>query len=407
MVWLQFSHAQLGQPGILKLGDSVALYSEELLDDLLARFPNDDRLPPDLRSAGPNDLRNVWFHHLVPAAERPGAPRSYLRVEVAAMGRQERLAEAREVAEFLVAFGALGDANHDLWLLSDSYLVRGWQSTTAGVAVNADRARGQFSTDMVPLNLERHAAALGRHLPFRSPQFRLAGRLLVWLRQASAAGSPAQVVLCDRVVEQVSGWAGFSDHRRFTDSNLRSSWIYTRIRNEIQFAYRQLLDAVGGSLALRAVIEPREPRPAHAPRNYFGSTNLKAILENIDALAETELPPGRTAPVVARLRDRVSSRCTIVSWLDELGAEFDQRNAQLRRTRNALMHGGPIVLPVVMHVAPYAMALASHAIFPALDCLMEDQDLVDGFVAKQAELRRCFASLRAGEPIEIALFFDG
>jgi hypothetical protein len=53
---------------------------------------------------------------------------------------------------------------------------------------------------------------------------------------------------------------------------------------------------------------------------------------------------------------------------------------------------------------PFAMSLAYHAIGPAVDLLLEDRDLVDGFVDKSAEITRCFARLREGVPMSEARF---
>jgi hypothetical protein len=59
-------------------------------------------------------------------------------------GSTERLAAAREIAEFLVAYGALGGDNNDLWALGDSCLVRGWQMSPGAKAISHERARMQF-----------------------------------------------------------------------------------------------------------------------------------------------------------------------------------------------------------------------------------------------------------------------
>jgi hypothetical protein len=413
VVWLEYLQATLGWPPILKLGESVSLYNHDFLRSMVHQAPNDTRLPDDLRQVGGDDPDLLWFdaHDPVQAVRADhrvnGDPRVFLRVDLPAMGRAQRLAEAREIAEFLVAYGGMGDDNPDLWVLGDSYFVRGWQMTTGATFVNEQQARLQFPADGTALRLGRSADELGRHLPFRDPQLRLAGRLLVWLRHANSTSAAAQVVLCDRVIEQVCGWAGFTKPATFTDAVLKPSWIYTRIVNAVQNSYRQLRYSPVGRHELWSAIELNEPHPPHAPHNYFGSTNLKAILENLDKLIAITPPNPDTSLGLIRLRDHLANGAAARAWLDDVKDEFDHRNGRLRRTRNALMHGGPIVMPIVDHVSPFSLALATHAIGMAVELLLDDRDLVDGFVDRQNNLRRCFALLGEGVAPTEALFWDG
>lgn len=414
VVWLEYLQASLGWPRSLKLGEAVSLYNHDFLRPMVHQAPNDARLPDDLRRVGGDDPDPdlLWFdahdpEQAVRADHRvDGDPRVFLRVDLPAMGRAQRLAEAREIAEFLVAYGGMGDDNPDLWVLGDSYFVRGWRMATGATFVNEQQARLQFPTDGTALRLGRSADKLGRHLPFRDPQLRLAGRLLVWLRHANSTAAPAQVVLCDRVIEQVCGWAGFTKPATFTNAVLKPSWIYTRILNAAQNSYRQLRYSAVGQHELWSAIELNEPHPPHAPDNYFGSTNLKSILENLDKLIAITPPNPDTSLGLIRLRDHLANGAAARAWLDDLEDEFDQSNGRLRRTRNALMHGGPIVMPIVDHVSPFSLALATHAIGMAVELLLDDRDLVDGFVDRQNNLRRCFALLGEGVAPTEALFSD-
>ena len=415
VVWLEYLQASLGWPPILELGESISLYNGDFLRSMVHQSPTDARLPDDLRQVAGTDRGSdlLWFDAFDPEqAVRAdfhvdGDPRVFLRLDLPAMGSAQRLAEARELAEFLVAYGAMGEDNSDLWVLGDSYFVRGWETSTAASFVNEEQARLHFSTDGTALRLGRSAEKLGRHLPFRDPQLRLAGRLLVWLRHANATSAPAQVVLSDRVIEQVCGWAGFTQPSTFTNAVLKLSWIYTRIVNEVHNSYRQLRYSSVGQHALWRTIELNEPAPAHAPHNYFGATNLKAILENLDKLIAITPPNPDVSLGLIRLRDRLADGAAARAWLDDLEDDFDHRNGRLRRTRNALMHGGPIVMPIVDHVSPFSLALATHAIGMAVELLLDDRDLTDGFLDRQNKLRRCFTLLREGGAPSEALFWDG
>lgn len=200
------------------------------------------------------------------------------------------------------------------------------------------------------------------------------------------------------------GW--FHQPATFTDAVLKPSWIYTHIVNAIQNSYRQLRYFPVGQHELRSAIELNDPQPPHAPHNYLGSTNLKAILENLDKLGAITPPNPDLSLGLIRLRDRLASGAAARAWLDDLEDEFDHRNGRLRRTRNALMHGGPIVMPIVDHVSPFSLALATHAIGIAVALLLGERDLIDGFIDRQNNLRRCFARLREGVAPTEALFWS-
>jgi hypothetical protein len=70
------------------------------------------------------------------------------------------------------------------------------------------------------------------------------------------------------------------------------------------------------------------------------------------------------------------------------------------------MHGGPLVRPAVDHVSHFALALARHAITPAIELMLADKDLIDGFLDQQQHLASSEALLRAGEPASEALFWN-
>jgi hypothetical protein len=58
----------------------------------------------------------------------------------------------------------------------------------------------------------------------------------------------------------------------------------------------------------------------------------------------------------------------------------------------------------VNHVSEFSMSLAYLAIGPAVNLLLKDRDLVDGFLDNGADIARCFARLRQGLPMTEALF---
>jgi hypothetical protein len=408
VVWLMFRNASLFAPWMLELGQHAVLYQGDFLLSLLADAPDDPRLPDDLRSPAHPHMDRGWFDR-PSAARRGGASVDmyvFLRLSLPSAPRRQLLAEAREIAEFLPAFGDLAADNHDLWALGDSHLVRGWQQHTAYEPVNPDLARTRFPGDGTALHLFRNAEALGAHIPFPSDQLQTAARLVVWLRQASGSDNPAQVVLCDRVIEQIGDWAGVSEPHRFVSEFIRPVWIQQRVRSQILNAYLSLRHTQQATGSMPKGIAIEEARPPHSPRSYRPSINLKRVVESLDELIAVADPCGGTAEALDQLRARLADKPAVARWLDELGTEFHRRNAALRRNRNALMHGGPLVRSAVDHVSQFALALAYHAITPAIELMLVDKDLVDGFLDQQQHLASVEALLRAGKPASEALFWD-
>jgi hypothetical protein len=321
VIWLEYLQADLHWPPTLSLGPAVTLYQDKFLRPTVHQNPSDERIPEELRDQDSREMLLSWLHAYDPAEavradyEFPGDPRVYLRLVLNAMPPGELLRTARETAEFLPAFGGLAGDNHELWILGDGYHVPGFMSSTAAMTVNTDTAREQLRFDATAVHLARQADALGRHLPLNTPELRLAGRLLVWLRQTGATDNPAQVVLCDRVFEQVSGWAGISELRRFTSDWLKPAWVYNQILNAIRSGYDAFRNATHWQHPLQDRIETRTSEPDHSPGNWLGGINLKAVLTNLDDLIGSA-PEGSDAAIdLTRLRDPTTDGAATRAWL--------------------------------------------------------------------------------------------
>jgi hypothetical protein len=411
VVWLEYLQARLHHPWILPLGPSVTLYAHDFLRPTIHQAPNDDRIPDEL-GKDPTGFLASWLDADDPEKavlanhEVYGDPRVFLRIELDEMPPTRLLATARETAEFIVAFGSLAADNHDIWLLSDSHHIVEHVSSTSASMVNLDKARDQLAVDETAVELARHADALGRHLPLRTPELHIAGRLLVWLRQAVANDNPARLVLCDRVVEQVCGWAGIARPARFVTEFLRPAWIYEQVRRSVQTSYRQLNSDVRGKHPLTSVIETDTGRPPYSVAVHLPTINLKTVLERIDELIDIAPDESEARVRLDELRQRTADQSAAKRWLDELGEAFDKRNARLRRTRNALMHGGPPVTSNIDEVAGFSTTLASFAIGTAVQLLLDDKDVIDGFLDQQQNCLRCFSQLRSGTPASEALFWS-
>jgi hypothetical protein len=211
--------------------------------------------------------------------------------------------------------------------------------------------------------------------------------------------------LCDRVVEQVCGWAGIARPARFVTEFLRPAWIYDQVRRLIQISYRQLNSDMRGQHPLTSVIETDTGRPPYSVAVHLPSVNLKTVLEHLDELIEIAPDTAEAHVRLHELRQRIADQSAAKRWLAELGEAFDKRNSRLRRTRNALMHGGPLVASNIDEVAGFSTTLAYIALGTAVSLLLDDKDIIDGFLNRQQNHLRCFSQLRAGNPASEALFW--
>ena len=230
----------------------------------------------------------------------------------------------------------------------------------------------------------------------------------MWLRQATANDNPARLVLCDRVAEQVCGWAGVMQRERFVTHFLRPTWVYEQIRSAINAGYRQLYsDMRGEAHRLTSVIETDAGRPPYSVAVHLPSINLRAVLEHVDDLINIAPDSSEARVRLEELKQRTVDQSAAKRWLDELEEKFDKSNARLRRARNALMHGGPLVTSSIDGVAHFSTNLAYMALGVAVNLLLNGDDITDGFLDQQQNHLRCFSQLREGVPASDALFRAG
>ena len=276
-------------------------------------------------------------------------------------------------------------------LLGDSCLVLADGATYHGSVPGALKGNPQ-KLDEVELVGDRtlsilrsEADALGSKLPATDPQLQAAGKLLGWLRHAASAPAPARLVLTDRVIEQVSGWAGISDRSRFTREHLQPAWAYNRIREEIVSATVQAITAIrfspDGDQKYLDVLNNGDL--AYKPGE---SIDLAGVLRQIDWLLAL-LPAGH--PPEARLRavrDKTVAGQATAAWWDKLAGDFMRIERRANRTRNALVHGGPIASRTVDAVVNFREAIARDAMAGAIYALMRDVNPVDHFIGRRDRL---------------------
>jgi hypothetical protein len=118
---------------------------------------------------------------------------------------------ARRTADAIAGLASLYGTRPRLWELDDSYVVStedgsGGSAFAAPPAARLDvEDQAALSNDHTARELADLAETLGPHLPVGDAAISHAATLLSWLRSARAAPAAPRVLLCGRVVEQVTG----------------------------------------------------------------------------------------------------------------------------------------------------------------------------------------------------------
>jgi hypothetical protein len=416
IVWLRFIFARVLQ-GWLDIGPAVRIYRGEWLRSALDAPEPHDELPPEATADG------FWLKtfcqerdDLPDERERPVA---YLRVDVGDELLSRAVSVARDTAQALASLGILYGAEPTLWRLDDSYICyadgrpAGASSGPPVVESPTFQERIAVPRDRTAEGLEELADRLGTHLPVRDPAIHAAATLLGWMREARVSPAPLRLVLFDRVVETACGWAGIQSTSRFVRDALIPWWAYSRIRGAIQSAGFAV--AWGGG---RASVVAGSPGHAawqeilgHAPLEISlgerSSFNLRGLLTETQWLLERLPADSDAARQISRLAARTATGQATAAWWDQLCKEAQRIEARRLRTRNALVHGGPLAPATVEAVAGFAEHLAGEALAACVEGRLFGQDLIDYFLDRDRRLADIRTQLKQGaKPSEILFWED-
>lgn len=411
VVWLAVWSARIDPEPLAAVGPRVELFDGPWIFKQMGvdAANRDATLPSELTTQVEPDLESFLLNHQTPDYAEPAIV--FFRIAVRDCAEAEVLERARETAELLAGLATLHGAPYTVWMLSDSYLVLADGATYHGTVPGALKGNPHKLDELDLLRdrtlsiLRSEADVLGSKLPATDRQLQAAGKLLGWLRDAAGAPAPARLVLTDRVIEQVSGWAGVNDRSRFTRENLQPAWAYNRIREEIVTAAIEAITAVrfspGGDQKYFDVLNNQEL--GYKPSE---SIDLAGVLRQIEWLLAL-LPPGY--PPERRLRavrNRTVAGQATAAWWDDLARDFKRIERRANRTRNALVHGGPVASRTVDAVINFRETIARDAMAGAIYALMRDVSPVDHFIGRRDRLQRRRKQLGDGVDTPIALFTD-
>lgn len=383
-VWLRYQLAKVEHPRsgfpVITLGDAVTIYHGEWLRSCVRHEQPDQGLPAE--TFGPD----AWVLRIFlglpaegttpePEPEPREQPTAYIRINVGDQLLGDAVKIARANAEALAAIGALYGSDPTLWSLDESHIVfiDGGEGSSVSappsVAEPTFEQRVAIPRDRTSRDLRDMAPRLGPHLPIKDRQLERATTLLGWLRGARSASAPLKLVLCDRVVESVSGWAGVAQPEQFVKGQLITWWAYSRMRGAVIDVAYNLWSPSGVPQADWAALWEEMKR--HAPLNirpYPDETiSLCGILSETQWLLQRVPADSRPGKLLTELDQLTQTGRATATWWDRLRRQAETVERRRFRTRNALMHGGPLAPATVEAVAEFAENLASESLAASIE----------------------------------------
>lgn len=418
VVWLLIRYARVGDPPVLPVGPNVTLYDGDWLAAAIG--DGDDGLPIELRSnaAGASYVERLTRDH---GDEGDAVSNACVRVVIDDVIRADAVTIARNTASTIGAFGVLyGGAVPSLWRVDPSFVTfygdRLGPTTFRQSEVGTPTYIELFGSDrdQTAFVLGESEERFGDHLPIRDGQMMRVAQTLRWLRDARVSQPPARLVLCARAIEVVSAWAGFAAPDRFVAHHLARSWAWTQVLRALDPLAISLIfgdkliqadDALAHDLVHQLLADPefKFERTDHEGYRY----DPGALARKLDWLRDN-LPAGSgAAKELRRVAHHFASPKATLAWYDALYRQAMDNESRRVRTRNAIMHGGPLSDETIEMVVPFAEYMASEAVDVALEAHLASTDVADFVIERGARFDTFRQQLKSGVPPADVLFSGG
>jgi hypothetical protein len=412
-VWLRFRLAQIRWPPVIPIGEEVRIYRGDWLRSCLCGPAAHHDLPVEATGQGADALRDfcgVEAAHVEaggPPHDPHETPFAYIRVAVGEQLVSRAVDIARSNAEAIAALGAVYGEEPTIWRLDRSYCVFDGERN-AGGSVEAEEPAWTESvgvaedrTGQIVLEVSERLAG---HVPFRDRELEEAMTMFGWLRGARSTPPAARLVLCDRVIEAVCGWAGMRSRHAFVRDHLIPWWARTRV----EFLTRKVAHRLflGPSARLhaddpfRAVWEEIRDHEPLGLRNHPPKVLTSTLVAEVPwllARVPAENPLGQD---LAELDRRTRTGAAALEYWQGWRARGQLIEARRLRSRNAIIHGGPLSRATVEQVVLFAEHLASEALIPSLDAKLAGKTIAGHFADRLARVAEMERRLRRDDPAD-------
>jgi hypothetical protein len=395
VVWVAFDRASL--VGTVETVGRITFYAGRWVRESLERKgPHLSQLPSEL-----TNRESLVSHQDLP----DGSHVVLARVDLGTGAFPDAPRVAAEQARAIVAVASFhaGDRH---WQALDGYLhavdglVVGWSLFHDPLTEISDIRADLHLTGG---ELARLAGTLGSQLPVTSSALTEAIEALHWWQDTQDRPPLAAVGLDVRVVELVASrvLATAPAKRRtwhhYLDDYLAIAWMLEHVRDELHRVVfhalhnyeRQNVDPKDHSAlaALQAAVVTYG-----AGRRY--EFHLDQALAALSTLVTIYPVHDRLGRRIHTLATHLASPPALDAWCDILQHRWDRTLARLRRTRDAITHGGPITADAISTVHRFGRRMAGWALSLSLEGLLDGT----GGVARHITLRGQDQAWRAGVP---------
>jgi hypothetical protein len=313
---------------------------------------------------------------------------------------------ARSNAEAIAGLGAVHGEEPTIWRLDKSYSVFsgnrnvGWSEEAEEPAWTESVAVAEDRTDEI---VRRLSERLAGHVPFRDSELEESMAMFGWLRSARSSPPAARLVLCDRVIEAVCGWVGIRSRDAFVREHVIPWWAHHRVEFLVRkAAHRLCLSHPSPRLPpddpFRAAWEEIANHEPLGLRKHPPKVKASVLVAEVPWLLERVPLDTKLGRDLRELDRRTRRGADALAYWDLWQARGQRIEQRRLRTRNAIIHGGPLSPATVDSVALFAEHLASQALITSLEAKLEGKTIANYFQNQQARITDMRRRLRRDDP---------
>ncbi|WP_433358828.1 hypothetical protein [Streptosporangium sp. CA-115845] len=228
-----------------------------------------------------------------------------------------------------------------------------------------------------------------------------------WWEHAQEHPSLSALILNVRVLELTATRVSPLTWTGYLDTYLKSAWIRATVNASLfRVVLEALADAEGAAAdhhaelrSLRRTIE----------------TSKAAVIVNFDGVAAVQALPRliqihplhtRIGRNLRQLASRLDSPAALATWCEQIEGRWEVARARLRRSRNAIAHGGPITSEAIAALDDLGRYLSAWSLSLLLDSSNAASDITQPHEEFRTQADTWYQGLRAAPDVLKALFPD-
>jgi hypothetical protein len=405
IVWVAVDHAWVWGPSP---NPAVQLFNGDWLLAVLRDWNGPrEGVPPEL-AADPQRLLDVCPRFDEDAARGEQLPVTFARIDLGEGPTASARDRARDTLELLIARASARQCGTN-WKINgvclhfvDGDLIFEATGPIGDPDIYNRLTRQDILQDPTGGTIHDESERLRAHLPVNDGTLHAALQLSQWLTEARGSSPTARLVLSGRIIEQVANWAGVSVPM-LVDDHLSLAWAWNRIAGDLSHAGAAAVLRLRGADGAVSSDEDRETFlevNRELIDNRFAGGRPRArpwkVLPRLGWLVEQHPADTETGDYLRELQQRLADGPAAAAWIDELRDELHVRNARAVRTRNVIVHGGPLLTAIAETVVGAQDTLGSQALEWVIDGLAAERALPEVFAEHRMRYLHAVERSRGG-----------